>query len=204
MPNLIQVPPGSVSEFLADGNTQAVPAVQASDVNDGDLLNATRTVDLGSGYKFEIILPSGRVLESAPVGNDYPKRDAILQWLDAVRNSIVEDSANAARAARDAHLSEPLSGPGASDASPANLPGTASIAETIPDRQFSDPVEYARSQLLAASKRLSELTAAERDVERWRRVLASLTGESTSLPLARRKKRRKKRAIKKPTSEVGS
>lgn len=192
MPAIIQ--PGSdMKEFLADGMDTSVPAVQMSDINDGDLLNATRTVDVGNGYKFEITLPSGRVLESAPVGSDYPKRDAIMQWLGAVRESIVEDSANAARAARDADLATPAA-PGPS-LSPQRAAG--GLHQSISDFNSTyqsavpatDPVEYAKQQLRASLERLAALSSAEAEVEKWQRVVDSLTGGPA------KKKKRKKRKV---------
>jgi len=198
---LIQVPNSNdeIGEFLADGQDTSVPAVQAVDINDGDLLNATRTIELGNGYKFEITLPSGRVLESAPVGSDYPKRDAIMQWLGAVRESIVEDAANAARATRDAHLAESRARDLAGPPDPAQRSaGNETPVQRGPALPASaDPVEYAKQQLRAAIERLAALSAAEADVAKWQRVVESLTGVS-SKP---RKKRRRKKI--KPTSEVG-
>lgn len=173
-----------IAEFLGDRMDTSIPAVQSADINDGDLINATRTIDVGNGYRFEITLPSGRVLESAAVGSDYPKRDAIMQWLGAVRESIVEDAANAGRAARDAQLAEPVS------ESAAVRRGTLAGAAAKP--QPTDPVEYAKFQLRAALERLGALSAAEADVDKWQRVVTSLTGESVV------KKRRKKRRVRKP------
>lgn len=187
MPNLIQVP-GQVNEFLSDGNTSSVPFIQASDIGDGDLLNATATIEEGNGYKFRITLPSGRFLESAPVGSDYPKRDAIMQWLGAVREAIVEDAANAGRAARDAALAESSSGTA--------RPSVSGRPAPVPE---SDPVEYAKQQLRGAIERLAALSAAEADVAKWQRVVNSLTGESDVSP--KRKKRRKKRKASSPREQ---
>lgn len=185
MPNLIQIT-DDVKQFLADGNTASVPAVTNADVNDGDILNQTRTIDLGNGYKFEITLPSGRPLESAPVSSDYPKRDAIMQWLGAVREAIVEDAASAGRAARDAALEA------AAREQRAGIQGLDSRAAT---RAVSttDPVEYAREQLRGAIERLAALSAAGADVAKWQRVVKSLTGEE-DVP---KRKRRKKRKVRK-------
>src|SRR5271154_369838 len=96
---LIDVPKSKeeIQAYLADGNTRSVPFVTGADVNDGDILGATQTIDLGGGnYKFTIILPSGRTLESAGVSPDYSRRDAALQWVDAVRANIVGDAESAA------------------------------------------------------------------------------------------------------------
>lgn len=202
MSSLIQVPGSTdqIRDFLADGNVQSAPAVTGADINDGDLLNATRTIDVGNGYKFEITLPSGRVLESAPVGSDYPKRDAIMQWLGAVRESIVEDSANAARASRDSHMAEARArdlsnlADGGQAQSLQSRSGTQGLS--VPSTQSgtpqpSDPIEYARSQLRGAIERLAALTSAEADVAKWQRVVESLTG----VPKKRRKKRKTKKVI---------
>jgi len=177
--------PSALPIDLNDSMDTSVPFIQASDIGDNELLNATRTIELGNGYKFEINLPSGRLLESAPVGSDYPKRDAIMSWLGAVRESIIEDAANAGRAARDAQLLEPVSQPPARSA-------TASSQQL--DQPAADPVEYAKQQLRAAIERLAALSAAEADVAKWQRVVSSLTGESD---VRSRKKRRKKRKVRK-------
>lgn len=183
-----------IAEFLGDRVDTSIPAVQGSDINDGDLINATRTIEVGNGYRFEITLPSGRVLESAPVGSDYPKRDAIMQWLGAVRESIVEDAASAGRASRDAQLLEPLSEPtprrSAAGAAGESLAVRATEhAGPVPP---TEPVEYAKFQLRLAIERLAELSIAESDVAKWQRVVTSLTGEGV-VKKKRRKKRRKKR-----------
>lgn len=188
MPALIDVPTRKeqIGEFLADGITEGVPAIQAADINDGDILNGTQTIEVGNGYKFAIALPSGRVLESAPVSSDYPKRDAILAWLGAVRDSIVEDGANAAMAARDAHIAEAR----ARDLAEPVRGGQAQPIQQVPSGGYSaDPVEYAKQQLRGAIERLAALSAAEADVAKWQRVVESLTGVSAK-PKKRRKKRR--------------
>lgn len=189
MPSLTNAPRTreDISEFLGDRMDTSIPAIQGTDINDGDLINATRTVELGNGYKFEITLPSGRVLESAPVGSDYPKRDAIMQWLGAVRESIVEDAASAGRAQRDAELLEPVNSPAPRRAAASGERMDIPAAE-LP----TEPVEYAKFQLRAAIERLAALTAAEADVAKWQRVVQSLTGESVA-----KRKRRKKRKVRK-------
>lgn len=196
MPALIDVPKSKeqIAEFLGDGISEGVPAIQASDINDGDILNGTRTIEVGNGYKFEITLPSGRVLESAPVSSDYPKRDAILAWLGAVRDSIVEDGANAARAARDAHMAEArardLANP--PDVRSSQSLFTPAAAAASPGYTGTDPIEYAKANLRSAIERLAALSTAEADVQKWQRVVESLTGVSP----VKRKKRRKKKGVK--------
>lgn len=191
MSSLIQVPRDKeqIKEFLADGQTRGIPFVQASDLNDGDLLAATSTIDLGGGsYKFSINLPSGRNLESAPVGPDYPKRDATFQWLDAVRSAVVGDAEQAAEEAYSA----------ARQREPIDVPTTGAVnsefAGNVARANPSDPVEYAKQQLRAALERLEALGMAEADVERWQKVVSALTGD---VPKGtKRKKRRKKAPVK--------
>lgn len=219
MPNLIQVPNSKdqIAGYLADGVDTSVPAVQNADVNDGDILNATRTLDAGNNcYKFSITLPSGRALESAPVGPDYSRTDAALQWVEAVRGAIVDDAANAARASRDAHLAEARerdlrsSGAGGSNGGD-NIEHAAAPehpGHPLDRYGITDPVDFAKQQLRDAMGRLSALSAAQSDVERWSRVVESLTGVRPvdTRPAQRGvKKRRKKRNSKAnvPTGTIG-
>lgn len=183
---LIDVPKSreEIAAFLADGQTRSAPFVTTADISDGEILGKTITTDLGGGsYKFSITLPSGRPLESAPVGPDYSKRDASYQWVAAVTSAMLGDYEQAADdAARAARLSEPLDippdEPVRSSPAPRSSPPSA------------DPVEYARGQLRASLERLSQLVSAEADVERWQKVVNALTGIVP--PGTKRKKRRKK------------
>lgn len=191
---LIDVPKSreEIAAFLADGQTRSAPFVTTADISDGDILGKTITTDLGGGsYKFSITLPSGRPLESAPVGPDYSKRDASYQWVAAVTSAMLRDYEQAADdAARAARLSEPLDippdEPVRSSPAPRSSPPSA------------DPVEYARGQLRASLERLSQLVSAEADVERWQKVVNALTG---IVPTGTNKKRRKKRRQKVKTQK---
>lgn len=196
MPNLINVPRDKeqIKEFLADGNVRGVPFVQLSDLNDGDLLAQTRTIDLGGGsYKFEITLPSGRPLESAAVSPDYSKRDATFQWLDAVKSACVGDAEQAANdAARAAREAEPLVIP--SDEPVRSAP--SANAASGHSSQSSDPIEYAKHQLRLALQRLADIASAEADVERWQKVVDSLTGNVPKGTKKRKKRKHKKAPVK--------
>jgi hypothetical protein len=195
---LIDVPKSKeeIQAYLGDGNVRPAPFVANADINDGDILAQTTTIDLGGGsYKFSITLPSGRNLESAPVGSDYPKRDATFQWLDAVRSTIVGDANEAAETAYSlARQREPLDIPAGEPV--AGNPLVRQLAREQPERSSqpgdADPVQYAREQLSAALQRLAAVADAERDVERWRKVVAAFTGEAPAP-----KKRKKRKAIKK-------
>lgn len=199
MPNLINVPRDKeqIKEFLADGNVRGVPFVQLSDLNDGDLLAQTRTIDLGGGsYKFEITLPSGRPLESAAVSPDYSKRDATFQWLDAVKSACVGDAEQAANdAARAAREAEPL-------VIPSDMPAVREESKSLhtdirrADTAPADPTEYAKHQLRLALQRLADIASAEADVERWQKVVDSLTGNVPKGTKKRKKRKHKKAPVK--------
>lgn len=195
MPGLIQVPSRKedIADFLADGQTRSVPAVTSSDINDGDILNATQTLDLGGGsYKFAITLPSGRLLESAGISPDYSRRDAGLQWVEAVRGSIVGDYESAAEdSARAARASAPIATGDETQAPVQRGLGPEPTGPVPSSGVHADPVEYAKQQLSAALQRLSAADQAAADVKKWSQVVAMLTGEK---PLKKRKK--KKRAVK--------
>lgn len=196
MPGLIQVPSRKedIADFLADGQTRSVPAVTSSDINDGDILNATQTLDLGGGsYKFAITLPSGRLLESAGISPDYSRRDAGLQWVEAVRGSIVGDYESAAEdAARAARASAPIA-TGDETGSPVQQSQEPTGGQRGDKHGVyaADPVEYAKQQLSAALQRLSAADQAAADVKKWSQVVAMLTGEKPP-----KKRKKKKRAVK--------
>lgn len=202
MSNLIQVPKDAeqIKEFLADGQARGVPYVQNADINDGDILGSTKTVDLGGGsYKFVISLPSGRSLESAPVSADYPKRDATFQWIEAVRANIVGDADNAAETAYQlAREREPVAYPFDEDVrelgrGPSAPDAGAGVQRSIPT---ADPVEYAKQQLSAALARLAAVASAEADVERWTRVVAAFGGDVPTGTKRRKKRKHKKAPVK--------
>lgn len=206
MSNLIQVPKDAeqIKEFLADGQARGVPYVQNADINDGDILGSTKTVDLGGGsYKFVISLPSGRSLESAPVSADYPKRDATFQWIEAVRANIVGDADNAAETAYQlAREREPVANPFDEDVRglgsvPGLYPSQADAGAGV-QRSVStaDPVEYAKQQLSAALARLAAVASAEADVERWTKVVAAFGGDVPTGTKRRKKRKHKKAPVK--------
>lgn len=198
MPSLIEVPKSKeeIAAFLADGQTRGIPFITNADINDGDILAQTSTIDLGGGsYKFSINLPSGRNLESAPVGPDYPKRDATFQWVDAVRSAFVGDAEQAAEETFIlARQREPIEAPVFSSPDRREL-GHPSGASRQP--AITDPVEYAKQQLHLALERLAAVASAEADVERWGRVVKAFSGEIVSAGTKKRKKRKHKKTATK-------
>lgn len=76
---------------IGDGDQR--PGVEASDLNDGEIISATRKLsdDGGKTISFAYTLPNGQELKSEPVQADLVGK-AIFGWLDAVKASIVEIS----------------------------------------------------------------------------------------------------------------
>lgn len=70
-----------------------VPGIEMADLNDGDIISATRktTEDGGVTIGFSYTLPSGQELKSVPVLAENVGK-AIFGWLDAVKGAIVEEA----------------------------------------------------------------------------------------------------------------
>jgi len=80
-------------------NEQSVPYIQMSDLNDGDILNQTRKMSAGANaIILAYTLPSGQELKSEPVQADQIGK-AMIQWIDIVKQRIVDDAAAAQDAA---------------------------------------------------------------------------------------------------------
>src|ERR1017187_456057 len=77
------------------GNPEAsmVPGIEIADLNDGDIISATRKLsgDGGNTVAFEYTLPDGQNLQSEPVLKEHVGK-AIFGWLEFVKQSIVERS----------------------------------------------------------------------------------------------------------------
>lgn len=142
-----------------------VPFVQTADIGDGEILSATKTLEEGNGYKFSINLPSGRTLESAPVGADYPKTQAIMQWLEAVKGEIVGDAEEAAsKAARNREM----------ESSSLALDPAYAVTEVAAAPPPASPLEYAKQQLALAKAALILYKESEASVRMWTTILEGL------------------------------
>lgn len=76
-------------------------ALEASDLNDGTILQQTKqNTDARGSVQFEIILPSGRKLTSEFIARDNAKK-ALYSWIETVKEQAVADS-NAERLERAA------------------------------------------------------------------------------------------------------
>lgn len=127
---------------------QNVPYIQASDINDGDILQQTRKLAVGNGIQLEFTLPSGQVLksdvlEATSIGK------AMIGWCNAVKERIVEDAASAAdAAARKTRESQLGSQRSLDDFIPKTEPTAAELrAAGVPDVR-QPPVEPTRESSL--------------------------------------------------------
>lgn len=76
-------------------------ALEASDLNDGTILQQTRqNTDARGNIQFEITLPSGRLLKSEFINKDNARK-ALFAWIESVKEQAVADS-NAERLERAA------------------------------------------------------------------------------------------------------
>lgn len=81
-------------------------ALEASDLNDGTILQQTRqNTDVKGNIQFEITLPSGRLLKSEYINKDNARK-ALFAWIESVKEQAVVDS-NAERLERVAKSMRP-------------------------------------------------------------------------------------------------
>jgi hypothetical protein len=81
-------------------------ALEASDLNDGTILQQTRqNTDARGNIQFEITLPSGRLLKSEFINKDNARK-ALFAWIESVKEQAVADS-NAERLERAAKSRRP-------------------------------------------------------------------------------------------------
>lgn len=166
------------NERLGD-NDQMVPAVQASDINDGEIINKTQqeTDDKGR-MRFHYVLPDGSPLSSDWVMPDLV-RSARWQWVEAVKGAIVGQAQRAVDVTMSAARAKLFDLPGIEIAAPK---GYTEVSSSSP-RQ--DPVEYARACMIAATEEAdkwgrieveasNKKAAAEAAANRWSKVLVVL------------------------------
>lgn len=90
-------------EAMVQAAEQA-PSIEASDINDGDIINQTQSLDCGNGMmKYSITLPGGAPLECTPFLIER-RRDMSKVWIATVRQQIVERAGAAAETSRAAAL----------------------------------------------------------------------------------------------------
>ena len=185
----------TVGGSMDDGVTAGIPAIQQSDINDGDILGATSSENAGGDLmKYTMILPSGRKLETSPFQVEH-KRKMMIQWCDAVRQAIVDDATakydESMKAQRKKQMEEMTldipaeTNPYVVPAAHAEAPPPVHAGKGHDRMDASDPVAMARAQLVrahcdadhfanveldAGNKKAAAMTAAAK----WTRVLEVL------------------------------
>lgn len=167
----------ALKAFVATGDT-SVPGIEASDLNDGDILARTREkVDNAGRFQFVYIPEDG----SAPIESDWIQQDfkkkVIGQWVEGVKGAIIgrgqsklqEANEKAAeerlRKKREEDMSdEELDGAVPAEDSrdpepPVSVRGRSGGRPVVPagkpqQRATSDPGEYVDEQLEMARERL--------------------------------------------------
>ena len=138
--------------------------LEPSDVNDGAILNGTRQeAGPGESTRFRITLPSGREVVSEWIAPENIKK-ALLMWCETIRQQVAAD-ANAsqelakerARMAKRVKEEEARtvaqSGTSSAPTAPTVATTNGSSASTDqPPGASSDPLEYAKAQLLLAQE----------------------------------------------------
>lgn len=177
----------------AIGNSDnTIPAIQGSDINDGDIINLTRqeTNDKGQ-VRFYYPMPDGTPLMSEWVQDEHVKA-ARRQWVEAVRQQLVASAQRATDAAmssiREKQMQEHSLDIPEMVRENTTTAGHAASPDRKPDGlglRNTDPVEHARACLVKATeeaeywaqeelKAAQKKYAAETAASKWTRVIAVL------------------------------
>lgn len=150
-----------------------VPSIEATDINDGWIIDKTARIDCGNGQmKFQITLPNGDPFECSPFRID-AQREMIRVWMGAVRQAIMERGQIAAEASREAALrarqQEQLQGAGilVADAVP-----TAAEAKLLAGAVKGPPADPAIADRLIREMKKPPETAADMDIKQVKWELA--------------------------------
>jgi hypothetical protein len=181
----------------------SVPGVEASDLNDGDILALTREEVTENGqFRFVYV---GREGEE-PVTSDWisqeHKKKVLRSWVDGVKNAIIARSQDKLREANEAamearakRIRDEQLGDGDNSAAEAGVSARAStldaptpvVRKEAPRARAenADPVSYVEEQLEICRERLAsaeraqqdiirEVLTARRDYEKWNTLAAGL------------------------------
>src|SRR5271166_2729739 len=193
----------ALESLVAMGDT-SVPGVEASDINDGDIMANTRErVNNQGQFQFVYIPPDG----SDPIESDWIQQDhkkkVILGWCEGVKGAIISRGqagmAAANEAAMEAKLKklredqfgdEVITDEGLDASVPTNLrevvrqtasPRVARPAQSADAQGFVDEqLDIARERLAAAQQAqqeiIREVIAARKDYEKWQALSGALSG----------------------------
>lgn len=165
--------------------------IEASDLNDGQILNATRQETNNSDQlRFSIVLPSGRKVTSEWIDRSKAKQ-AMFAWLETIKSQVVQDGEAKQEAARKARRDAAL----LSESAPTVSAGTDTPPTLATGRgrtEGADPFLYAERQLALAAAEVQHWDWTYKDAEqklkkatavrdKWARILSQLSGEDANV-----------------------
>lgn len=188
---------------LNDGVDTSVPGIEASDLNDGDILARTReNVNPNGQFQFIYIPEDGsEQIVSDWLGQDHKKK-AVIPWIEGVKGAIIGrgqaklHAANSARladkeaqmesellASRGELVVEDLPEPPPRRAQP-RVPARVAAPTVGADMYIAEQLEIAEQRLYAAEEQQRDITRevinARRDAAKWRTLRAALEGDNDS------------------------
>lgn len=200
MSKLADVPTGTTRQdleaFVGMGDT-SVPGVEASDLNDGDLLALTREEVTENGqFRFVYIGREGEEPITSEWISQEHKKKVLRGWVDGVKEMIIARSQQKIREAneaaleararkiRDEQLGSAEEAVTAATQSSTPVPVVRQTAPK-PGAANADPVSYVEEQLEICRERLAsaeraqqdiirEVLTARRDYEKWNTLAAGL------------------------------
>lgn len=179
---------------MSDQEAVQSVGIEASDINDGDVISGTRQMGGPNGTViFQYTLPTGRVISAEPVQSDLVSK-AIFPWIEFVKQTIVEEGRVANDAALKAQRDKDWATPGIQPVAGAtvddvrrlvggHIPGEEPVPEPLP----SDAKAYVRAKLNEAKRavkmlkesiksRQTALKAQEKAVRDWTATVKALAG----------------------------
>lgn len=142
--------------------------VEASDINDGDILAATKRRTKDGVVQLVYHPPNGEEIVSDWIKPEFVSK-AAMGWVEGVRNTLVERARMVQERARSAELARQR------DMPPLDAPEPPRPAKPAPqwvdspshDDGGNDPGHYALQQWQAAKSRLESLRDAEAAYKKW-------------------------------------
>lgn len=172
-------------------------SLEASDLNDGAILQATRQIGgANDTVKFVITLPSGREFSSEYFQNER-KREALHSWLSAVRQQVVFESEEAEAAAKRAYFEKQAlekrdlaMQPGPVVYVPPETSTRPSNGIALPAPSEEDALSHAKRMVASAlqakglamaahTNAAAALGEADKNLKRWTQVLSVLEQPET-------------------------
>jgi hypothetical protein len=195
----------ALEAFVAQGDT-AVPGIEMSDLNDGDILARTReNVNPNGQFQFVYIPEDGSENVTSDWVDQEHKKKLTRMWIDGVKSAIVgraQSKIQEANAKREEERAKRIRDEQFEDA-PVHIPASATGAKAAPVLDArkqpapqpakvqvgdsADPSEYVQDQLEMARENLRALEVAQQDIvrsvisarrdyEKWKALASALSG----------------------------